>query len=210
MLLADVGNRPGVVLVTSALPNEGKSSIVVSLARVLAGAGRAVVVVDCDLRRPSVHGLFGAKDGPGLVECVTGKASLDHVIQEDKQTSVHFIRAGERSTNSPDIFDSVAFQQLLKTLSRNYDMVLLDSPPVLAARQQDRPGGPLGADTAGHGLAGAEEADRRAREYCGRAAVAGRYRGPRPVWLQRLGHLFRRHEEVLHGLTAFPPPSASA
>jgi capsular exopolysaccharide synthesis family protein len=132
MLLADVGNRPGVVLVTSALPNEGKSSIVVSLARVLAGAGRAVVVVDCDLRRPTVHGLFGAKDGPGLVECVNGKASLDHVIQEDKQTSVHFIRAGERSTNSPDIFDSVAFQQLLKTLSRSYDMVLLDSPPVLA------------------------------------------------------------------------------
>jgi capsular exopolysaccharide synthesis family protein len=132
LLLADVGNRPRVVLIASALPNEGKTSLVVSLARVLSSAGQAVVVVDCDLRRPSVHKVFGAKDGPGLGECVNGKLTLDSVIQEDTVSGAHFIRAGERPPNSPDLFDSVGFQQLLKTLSRSYDLVLLDSAPVLA------------------------------------------------------------------------------
>jgi capsular exopolysaccharide synthesis family protein len=132
LLLTDVGNRPSVVLVSSALPNEGKTSTVVSLARLLASVGQNVVVVDCDLRRPSVHKAFGAKEGPGLGECVNGNARIEDVLQEDHLTSARFLRAGERPPNFPDLFDSVAFQQLLKTLSRNYDLVLLDSAPVLA------------------------------------------------------------------------------
>jgi capsular exopolysaccharide synthesis family protein len=132
LLLTDVGNRPSVVLVASALPNEGKTSTVVALARLLAHVGQSVIVIDCDLRQPSIAKAFGVKDGPGLGECVYGKAPLEDVIQEDSLTPAHFLRAGERPPNFPDLFDSVAFQQLLKTLSRNYDLVLLDSAPVLA------------------------------------------------------------------------------
>jgi len=132
LLLTDVGNRPRVVMLSSAMPNEGKTSVVVSLARLLASVGQDVVVVDCDLRRPSVHKAFGAKDGPGLGDCVNGGLSIDDVIQEDTLTSARFLRAGTPPSNYSDLFDSVAFQQLLKTLSRNHDLVLLDSAPVLA------------------------------------------------------------------------------
>ena len=132
LLLTDVGNRPSVVLVASALPNEGKTSLVVSLARLLSSIGQEVVVVDCDLRRPAVHKAFGAEDGPGVGEWVNGSHALDQLIQKDKLSSAHFIRAGELPLLSADQFDSVAFQQLLKTLSRSYDLVLLDSAPLLA------------------------------------------------------------------------------
>jgi len=121
-----------VVLFASALPNEGKTSLVVSLARLLSSAGHKIVAVDCDLRRPSLHDAFGVKDGPGLGECVKGSRALDEIIEEDKLSSAHFIRAGEVPQNSADLLDSVAFQQLLKTLSRRYSLVLLDSAPVLA------------------------------------------------------------------------------
>ena len=132
LLLTDVGNRPSVVLVASALPNEGKTSLVVSLARLLSSAGHEIVVVDCDLKRPSVHKAFGAENGPGLGECVKGSLALDQLIQKDKLSPAHFIRAGEVPPNSADLLDSVEFQQLLKTLSRRYSLVLLDSAPVLA------------------------------------------------------------------------------
>jgi capsular exopolysaccharide synthesis family protein len=132
LLLADVGNRPSVVLVASAMPNEGKTSLVVSLARLLSRVGQKVIVVDCDLRRPSVHKAFGMEDGPGLGECMNGNHGLDQLIQEDKLSSAHFIRAGKLPLNPPDLFDSVALQQLLKTLSRSYELVLLDSAPLLA------------------------------------------------------------------------------
>jgi capsular exopolysaccharide synthesis family protein len=132
LLLTDVGNRPSVVLFASALPNEGKTSLVVSLARLLSSAGHEIVVVDCDLKRPSLHTVFGAENGPGLGEFVKGSLALDQLIQKDTLSPAHFIRAGEVPPNSADILDSVKFQQLLKTLSRRYSMVLLDSAPVLA------------------------------------------------------------------------------
>lgn len=132
LLLSDVGHRPTVVLIASALPSEGKTSLVVSLARQLSLAGQNVVAVDCDLKRPALHKAFGVKDGAGLIECINGNEDLNEIIQRDKLSSVDFIRAGAIAPDSVNVLDSVRFQRLLKTLSRNYDLVLLDSAPVLA------------------------------------------------------------------------------
>ena len=132
ILLSDVAQRPKVILITSALPREGKTTVVLCLARMLATVGQKVIIVDCDLRRPSVHEALGIPSGPGLTECLTKGALLDEVIQVDKESGAHILRAGMPVQNAPDQLDSAAMQKLLKNLGRKYDIVILDSAPILA------------------------------------------------------------------------------
>jgi Mrp family chromosome partitioning ATPase len=98
----------------------------------LATVGQKVIVVDCDLRRPSVHVALGIPSGPGLTECLTKGGLLDEVVQEDKESGTHILRAGMHVRSAPDQLDSSAMQKLLKNLGRKYDVVILDSAPVLA------------------------------------------------------------------------------
>jgi capsular exopolysaccharide synthesis family protein len=132
ILLSDVSKRPKTILFTSALPNEGKTTIALSLARLLANAGQRVVVIDCDLRRNAAHKMFGLPPGPGLVECLTNGIPLEEHIEKDPKSPAHLLRAGEPASNPPDLLDSFPMQRILKTLAKNYDLIILDSAPVLA------------------------------------------------------------------------------
>jgi capsular exopolysaccharide synthesis family protein len=132
LLLTDVERRPKVIMMASALPHEGKTTVILSLARLLAMVNYRVVVVDCDLRNPTVHKKLGIEPGPGLVECITSGVPIEEVIQEDKASGAHIVRAGTLIRNSPEQLDSDLMQKLLRRLSRQYDMVLLDSAPILA------------------------------------------------------------------------------
>ena len=132
ILLSDVSKRPKTILFTSALPNEGKTTIALSLARLLANAGQRVIVIDCDLRRNTAHKLFGLENGPGLVECLTNGIPLEEHIQKDPKSPAHLLRAGEPASNPPDLLDSFPMQRILKTLAKNYELIILDSAPVLA------------------------------------------------------------------------------
>jgi polysaccharide biosynthesis transport protein len=132
LLLSDVDRPPKVVLVTSSLPSEGKSTVCLSLAHLLAGVGQKVVVVDCDLRRPSMHVSFGAPSRPGLVEFLAGKSTLEEVINKDQNSRAHLIPAGSPAPNPPDLLSSGHMRRLLKGLSDAYDLVILDSAPVIA------------------------------------------------------------------------------
>ena len=132
ILLSDVSKRPKTILFTSALPNEGKTTIALSLARLLANAGQRVIVIDCDLRRNTAHKLFGLENGPGLVECLTNGIPLEEHIQKDPKSPAHLLRAGEPASNPPDLLDSFPMQRVLKTLAKNYELIILDSAPVLA------------------------------------------------------------------------------
>lgn len=132
ILLTDVAKRPKVILITSALPREGKTSVSLSLARLMAMVGHRVIIVDCDLRKPSVHKELGLEPGVGLVDCLTSGTRFEDVIEEDEVSGVHVMRAGTPIRNSPEQLDSVQMQKLLRTLSRKYDLVVLDSAPLLA------------------------------------------------------------------------------
>ncbi len=132
LLLSDLVKRPKVVLFTSALPNEGKTSMAVSLGRLQAQVGQKVVVVDCDVRRPSVHKALDMEPGPGLVQCLLGEAGVEDVIQQDPDSGVFVLQAGGTPPNPPDLFDSIPMQKLLTTLARKFDLVILDSAPLLA------------------------------------------------------------------------------
>jgi polysaccharide biosynthesis transport protein len=130
--LLAVGNPPKVVLFTSAVPEEGKTALALSFGRFIALVNRSCVVVDCDLRKSSVHRSLGGRRTPGLVDYLLGKSALDEVIQTDKATSLDYVASGSPPANPTDLLSSPALAMGLANLARRYDVVLLDSAPVLA------------------------------------------------------------------------------
>ena len=132
LMLSDVDQRPRVVLVTSSLPGEGKSTLSVSLAELAARYGQKVVVVDVDLRRPTVHRLTGASQKPGLIDWLLDRVGFDEILQRHAIGGVDVISAGEIPTIPPNLLSSERFKQLLRGLGEQYDLVILDSAPVLA------------------------------------------------------------------------------
>lgn len=135
IMFSQPGDPPKVTMFTSAVPDEGKSRISVSLARQLAYAGRRVIIVDGDLRRPSVHRLLGTKNGPGLVDLLNGTSTPDEAVYRDEASGVHAIFAG-RSPNGENMLPDVQrLRMLLASLSKHYDTVILDAPPVLVGAE---------------------------------------------------------------------------
>ena len=132
LMLSDVDQRPRVVLVTSSLPGEGKSTLSVSLAEIAARYGQKVVVIDGDLRRPIIHRLAGAASKPGLVDWLLDRASFDDILQRHAIGGVDIIAAGELPTIPPNLLSSERFKQLLRGLTEQYDLIVIDSAPVLA------------------------------------------------------------------------------
>ena len=137
LMLSGTDRPPKVVLVASAVPGEGRSSVVLSLARLMSSCGKRVVVVDCDLRRPAMHQAFGASRGPGLTDCLAGKVALVDALQPDSASPALLLAAGSDTSipgfgTSPDLFASEAMRSLLAMLSERFDLILLDSSPLLA------------------------------------------------------------------------------
>jgi exopolysaccharide transport family protein len=133
LLLSNVDAPPRTVLITSALPEEGKTSVSLSLTRLVSRMGqKRTVIIDCDLRRPSVHGRIGLGQTPGLVEYLAGEATLEEVLQLDEPSGARVIAAGRSSVNPMDLLASEQFKGLLRKLTETFDIVILDSSPVMA------------------------------------------------------------------------------
>jgi polysaccharide biosynthesis transport protein len=132
LLLSGGEQPPKTILVASALPREGKTSVALSLARMLASTGHSVVLVDCDLRRPTAHKTFGVRSQPGLVEVLLGKRSLKAVLATDSHSGARLVPAGGPVANPADLLGSLPMKRLLAVLAESHDLVIIDSPPVLA------------------------------------------------------------------------------
>lgn len=120
------------LLITSSVPEEGKSSIAASLARLLALNGRRVVLVDADLRHPSVHRALSLKQSPGLAEMLEEASPLQDVLQRDEGSGAFVIAAGSAASSPAEILQSPNMRTILEGLSAQFDAVILDSPPLLA------------------------------------------------------------------------------
>lgn len=120
-----------IVLLTSAVPGEGKSALVATLARVTAIAGRRVLIVDCDLRRPNIHRSLSLPNQYGLADFLSGNATLPDVMRTDSRTGADVITAGSPTDNPEEIIRNPLFDQMLFNLRPQYDLILLDAPPVL-------------------------------------------------------------------------------
>lgn len=125
-----------VIGVTSAQPGEGKSTIAINLAYTLAELGKSVILLDCDLRRPSIHVKMGFSQAPGLTEVLNGVENLKDTVKhyQSSTNNVWFdlITAGDFPENPSEILGSRDFLQLLDVARSAYDMVIMDLPPVNA------------------------------------------------------------------------------
>jgi polysaccharide biosynthesis transport protein len=130
ILLSAIDERSKTLLVTSSVPDEGKSSFAANLA--LAHAeGRKTLLIEADLRRPSLAGQLGiANDGPGLVQVLSGAASLGESIQRAPGSSLYVLPAGSPAENALELLSSPGFAEILQRLTAACDIVLVDSPPV--------------------------------------------------------------------------------
>lgn len=132
VLHARDGHPPKIVLITSALPGEGKTTTSLCLARTAALQGQSVVVVDCDLRRKGVSAFVRGGIEHGLLEVLEGKASLDDALIVDPETECAILGVSNRSLSPRDVFDTAEMRNLLAQLSNRYELIILDTPPVLA------------------------------------------------------------------------------
>ncbi len=121
-----------IVLLTSPTPGVGKSFVCANFATVLAAAGRRVLLIDADLRKGHVHKIFGQQRGLGLSELIAGGQTLDQVLRPDAAPGLDFISTGTLPPNPAELLMSPTHVDLLKALSARYDVVIMDSPPVLA------------------------------------------------------------------------------
>ena len=122
------------ILITSSVPNEGKTSIAVSMARTLANQGRKVLLLDCDFRKGVAHEAFGVSSSPGLTDFLAGTATLDDVVRRDPKTEADVITVGRHSSTPLSFQAHGRLKGLLDILTERseYHVIILDSPPVLA------------------------------------------------------------------------------
>ncbi len=133
MRLSSTSRESKVIAVTSCQPGEGKSTVAVNMAAVLAQGGKRVVLVDTDMRRPSVYKRLGMEGGKGLSEVLTGYFTLDEVIHTHQTLkTLDIIPSGTVPPLPADLLASDQMVELVRQLRERYDYVLFDTPPVLS------------------------------------------------------------------------------
>ncbi|EYR65126.1 chromosome partitioning protein [Actinotalea ferrariae CF5-4] len=123
--------QPRALIVTSSLPEEGKSTTAANLALTLADSGARVILVDADLRRPSVANYMGLEGTAGLTTVLIGRASLEDVVQPWGAGHLHVLTSGQIPPNPSELLGSQAMAHLLGQLVQRYDHVIIDTPPLL-------------------------------------------------------------------------------
>jgi polysaccharide biosynthesis transport protein len=124
--------NPQVILITSALPGDGKSTAAMLLAASAASSGKRTILLDCDLRMHSISEALRRRDNLGLSELLRGRAQLSDVIIEDQVRKIHLIPAGSMAPNTADMMMSPVMRDLIAVLRRDFDYIVMDSPPLLA------------------------------------------------------------------------------
>jgi capsular exopolysaccharide synthesis family protein len=131
VLLSSAERPPRSLLITSSRPNEGKTTVALNLAISLAQLGQRVLLIDGDLRRPSVHKAFGIQDENGLVRYLTGGADWRACVRATSQPGLDVLVCGPLPPNPAELLSSVRMRALVAEASIEYGMVVSDSPPLL-------------------------------------------------------------------------------
>jgi capsular exopolysaccharide synthesis family protein len=128
-------HHPRVIAITAVRAGEGKSSIALSLGRSACMSGERVVIVECDLRSPRIQQRLQGEAGPGLAEVLRGEAELNGALRKDLLTGMAYLPAGKPGGDALGLFMSDCMGRTLQTLREDYDLVLLDAPPVQATTE---------------------------------------------------------------------------
>ncbi len=120
------------LLVSSAAPSEGKTTIACSIAIALAQGGQRVCIVDCDLRRPRIHRIFGRTGDAGVTNVLVGESTIEDVAKPTVVENLWSIPAGPTPPNPADMLHSDRFKRFIQELGERFDRVIVDSPPLVA------------------------------------------------------------------------------
>jgi succinoglycan biosynthesis transport protein ExoP len=120
------------IAVTSSIRGEGKTSTTLGLATVSILAGRRVLVMDCDMHLPNIHTQLGVDNLVGMSDLLTGQAMFDDVIEFDMLSGIHYITAGPPIESAGDLLASDVMAQVIERASRQFDLIIFDTPPVLS------------------------------------------------------------------------------
>jgi capsular exopolysaccharide synthesis family protein len=132
LLLSSSERKPSSILVTSAEPAEGKSTTAVNLAIALAQTGARTLIVELDMRRPKLAGLFGLTDTHGMSRYLSGHSPLNTEIRETRIPNLCIVPAGPMSPNPPELVGSARMQRALQLLGEYFHFVVIDAPPLMA------------------------------------------------------------------------------
>lgn len=124
--------KNNILMISGASPDAGKTFISSNLAAVVAQAGQRVLLLDGDLRKGSLHRVMGGGAAPGLSELLVGSADLDGTAHQTSLDGLSFIARGQVPPNPSELLMHAKFTELLRRLSAAYDLVIIDTPPVLA------------------------------------------------------------------------------
>lgn len=118
------------LLVTSAGPSEGKTTVATSMAIAIAQTGQSVCLVDCDLRKPRIHSVFGERNDKGVTTALLQPGQLPDLVVETQVPNLSILKAGPTPPNPADLMHSEAFGRVLQELRAQFDRVVIDSPPI--------------------------------------------------------------------------------
>ncbi|MFC5727426.1 MULTISPECIES: polysaccharide biosynthesis tyrosine autokinase [Nocardioides] len=127
----DLDHQPRSLVITSAVPGEGKTMTSTNLALALAQTGRNTLIIDADLRRPRVASTLGLDPAIGLTTALVGKTEIHDAIQVHEASGLHVLASGAKPPNPTEILQSKITQDLIRRLRSSYDMVIIDAPPLL-------------------------------------------------------------------------------
>lgn len=119
------------ILITSSIQGEGKSTTAANLAISFAQKEEKVLLIDCDLRKPTIHKNFKVSNIKGLTDVLIDRNILDETINKYSE-NLHILTTGTKVVNHSEILSSLTLDSLLEELDKNYDRIIIDSPPVLA------------------------------------------------------------------------------
>src|SRR5690606_28476626 len=131
MMFVDVTTGKHSFVVSSTAPGEGKTTTAINLALAMSDAGTKVLLIDADLRHPSVATNLGLEGAVGLTTVLLGDAEVDDVVQQWGGSNLHVLTAGDVPPNPSELLGSTRMHELFDELSEEYDFILIDSPPVL-------------------------------------------------------------------------------
>ncbi|EPY6884312.1 TPA: polysaccharide biosynthesis tyrosine autokinase [Klebsiella quasipneumoniae subsp. similipneumoniae] len=124
--------RNNVLMISGASPNAGKTFVSTNLAAVIAQTGKKVLLVDTDMRKGYTHRLFNVSNDNGLSDILSGKIKVDNAVKQVKDIGLDFISRGMVPPNPAELLMHRRFGELIEWASKNYDIIVLDTPPILA------------------------------------------------------------------------------
>ena len=133
--LTDVDNPPKVLSILSTVPSEGKSTLALWIGQMEAMAGKKVLVIDCDLRRPSLHTRLNLPNDSHLVSVVSNECSLEEAIVELPKTGLRVLVGTHLEGTALDVISSKRIEDIIEEAREKFDLVILDSPPILAVAE---------------------------------------------------------------------------